>query len=681
VIENRSGQAVDSVDVAFYLSSDFELDAADELLASSTLMDLLPGSFSMASAELALPEDSGGEAFMTVIAVVDPSNAIEETDELNNTWQRDLFIGQGEQANLMAWPMIMFDPQQDSVDWGQSVSVETVVHNGSNVTTGAFDVGYYLSADETLDAGDTLLATEEISSGLTPFAQYFQTVQITMPSSNPGGSDQEWFIMSKADDGDAVAEFDEIDNVGWSPIFVGSKPADLVGWMDITSETDVLWGQAVSLTGQIENVGGSNVDTPFDVAYYLTSDPEIDSSDVLLATQTVGSLAANSSTAVLSSVTLPSDQGQFGDQTVFIVAVIDSTDAVAEVDEWNNFMGDWLSTDVAAADLVALHVEPEFFNPFWNEQMNVSFAMANMGNLDAENFQVSFYLNSLDGMLEQAYQFSGASESLDIPLLQAGMDYNGTVTLTMPDPAQVDFVQAGQEDGTHMLMMKVDSGEIIDEIVEMNNVFMMPIRLEMQRGMIEITDSVNDPFDFMIDIGPVLEGEAITESFTISNQGMGVLNINGVSVDSASFELTQAGAPVGIESMFEIAAGQSLSFDVTMSASQQGFHEGQIQVFSDDAGMETAYLSVWADVISSPVDLAIDSITTPRSANWGDTIDLNIRISNQQAGDAENSLLEVMLTDNADPFAGGMMMPLASQQIEMISGGTNTTETVTVTLP
>ncbi|MCK4628747.1 MAG: hypothetical protein KAT56_07060, partial [Sedimentisphaerales bacterium] len=421
-VENRSAQTVDSVDVAFYLSEDWEFDGSDTLLTTVNLIDVFGGTEATATAEITLPNDRDGEAFMKVIAKVDPDEVIDEIDEFNNIWVRDLYIGTPELANLMVWPMIMFDPAQGGVDWGQDLTVDTVIHNGSNATTqGAFTVTYYLSLDDSPDDGDTVLHNEEITNSIMPFEHYFRTVTLNMPAENPAGIEQnEWFILAEVDSANTIVEFDEMDNVGWSNIFIGSQPADLTGWFDIDVEGNVIWGEQVSTTGNIENMGGSDVGE-FEVAYYLTSDPEIDESDYLLTTQTISSLAAQAVTPVLSSVTLPDNSsGQFDSGTFFIVGVIDSANSVAEFDEYNNFMGDWLTTDVAAAELVAFHLEPYVdggepapepgIEPYpmpnqggpllWNQPINVNYGLGNMGNLDAENFQVNFYLAGYDAIVE-----------------------------------------------------------------------------------------------------------------------------------------------------------------------------------------------------------------------------------------------------------------------------------------
>ncbi|MFC1783571.1 CARDB domain-containing protein, partial [Planctomycetota bacterium] len=372
LINNWSAQDVMSVDVAFYLSDDYQLDEFDEQLGTLNMTDVFGGSGAQASIELTLP-DREGEAMLRIIGKIDPDEILDEFDEYNNIWVRDIYIGMPQLANLMAWPMIMFDPGPGggSVDWGGAVNVDTGVHNGSDVQTGPFNVSYYLSTNEWMDGVVATLHTEPVPNGLFPFQNYFQTVTLTMPAEDPGGSNGEWYILAEADSDNVVVEFDEMDNVGWAPIFIGSMPADLGGWMEIALDpgVSVQWGQPVPLMGHIENWGGSEAG-PFDVSYYLTTDPEIDPSDYLLYTQTVDLLAEQSNTPVPDSLILPADPGQFGSGTVFIVAVIDSGQVIEEIDEWNNFMGDWLTAETAMTELIPFHLKPDW-QAFWNQTMQV----------------------------------------------------------------------------------------------------------------------------------------------------------------------------------------------------------------------------------------------------------------------------------------------------------------------
>ena len=673
-VENFGGSTVDNVEVAFYLSDDFTFDGGDTLLGSTVIDSVVGGSISFGGADITLP-DGQGEQFINIIAVVDPANQIEETFEDNNTFARDLFIGTPELPNLLAWPVPMFGPGQDNVDWAQTLDVEGIINNFSNAFVNSFAVTYYLSADDQLDGGDIELHSETVDF-MNPWENRIQNVTLTMPAANPDPAVLDWYILAKADANDEISEYDEFDNIGWSPIFIGSKPADLGGWLqtEIAPETSVVWGDAIALTGQIENFGGSDAGA-FDVKYYLSDDPEIDGTDTLVATQSVASLAADSSTPVLNSITLPADPGNLGSGTVFLIAMIDADNTVAEVDDFNNIMGDWLTTDIAAAELVGFHVDGGF-NAAWGQDITLNFGLGNFGTIDAANFDVSFYLANPGMPIEQAYLLG--STTID----NLGMDQEifEQLTLTLPDSSQVDFVIPGQEDATYELYMKVDSGEVIDEIIEENNLFFMPLRMEMLRGMMEISDSSNIPHDRMIEMGTALLGQdPLVHTFTIANIGQGPLHVTEIFSDQPDFQVS------GIEQIdTPIDPGVALTFEVSFTPTQQGFFSGNIQINTDDPMMPSEWINVWVDVASAPVDLAITSVNTDKDANWGDTLSLTVDIANLQSGTVDEAFLDIMLSDSPDNFANppGMMFHLFNQPItDLIAGNSNISQTIEIQLP
>ena len=90
-------------------------------------------------------------------------------------------------------------------DWGQSLTVDTGIHNGSNaIVETPFIVSYYLSEDQIPDADEKLLDVEIIHS-LMPFEHYFETVNLPLPASDPSGTGQrEWFILTETDSGNAI---------------------------------------------------------------------------------------------------------------------------------------------------------------------------------------------------------------------------------------------------------------------------------------------------------------------------------------------------------------------------------------------------------------------------------------------------------------------------------------------
>jgi subtilase family serine protease len=680
MVENWGSETVGPVAVNFYRSDDWNWDPADELLTSATINSIPGGTNVMTSAQFTLPAEGADGEMLHIIGVVDPENLIPEFDEeFNNRQIRDLFVGTPELPNLLAWPMIMFDPQHPDPDWGDTLNLDVMLDNMSNVPVEAFTVKYYLSQDETVDTSDLSLGRSDLT-GMQPWEhQQINGVSLVLPGASPDDTVQEWFILAMADSADVIEEFDENDNTGWNPIYIGSKPADLTGWMAISplNPPDLFWGDPLTLDVQIDNWGASDAG-PFDVSYYFSLDPEISPDDIPAGTQTIDLVAAESSTDLLPyTVTLPADPLDPNGNMIFILAHIDANDAVAEIDEFNNYMGDWYGPEVAASDLVAFYADAGF-QAFWSDELTtneitIQYGLGNFGNQDAPDVQIDFLLVPIDGDPAQAFPLG----SLVIPMMGAGMDHNDQITLALPTPADVPFIQPGMDDGTFMLLMQVDSQNIIPEIFEDNNSFTSPLRLEALHGFIEVTDSFNDPYDRMFDFGPVLSGEPINAFFEVVNHGMGPLNITDIVSDNPDFNVI---IPAGVALPITLSPQEMISFELNFASELEGYQQAVISIHNDDPGLDVVQLNAWADVAGAPIDLTIDSIDAPPAVHWNEPINLNLSISNLAAGDAAGeAFLDIILSDTPDEF--GMVFHLASMPIAPLLAGSTIDQQIEVFLP
>ena len=167
--------------------------------ATSQPIDITCYSFKFTVNTEKSPVDDTNQKFQ-VIGVVDPDNAIPETDdEFNNIMVRDIFLGEAERPNLLAWPMIVFDTEPADVDWGDTLTLDVMLDNMSNVAAEAFTVKYYLSADETVGSEDVNLGRSEMT-GLDPWQHVMlQGETVTLPSAAPDAAVQGWYILAQAD--------------------------------------------------------------------------------------------------------------------------------------------------------------------------------------------------------------------------------------------------------------------------------------------------------------------------------------------------------------------------------------------------------------------------------------------------------------------------------------------------
>lgn len=102
----------------------------------------------------------------------------------------------------------------------------------------------------------------------------------------------------------------------------------------ISAPTTGTIGRSISVTTTVKN-GGSATAGAFKIAYYLSVNQSVDTSDRLLGTKAVSSLAAGSSLTATAKLTIPVSAlaGNY-----WIIAVVDKDNAVTESDEANNQM-------------------------------------------------------------------------------------------------------------------------------------------------------------------------------------------------------------------------------------------------------------------------------------------------------------------------------------------------------
>ena len=177
-----------------------------------------------------------------------------------------------------------------------------------------------------LDAGDIplqparpvpTLGTNEASTG---------TTTVTLPDVAAGG----WYILANADNGGAVPETIEGNNVRFAGIQIGP---DLT-FLSVAAPSSAVSGTSITVTDTVRNIGAATAGASA-VRYYLSTNFTFDASDLPLnAERTVLSIAPNGSNTGSASVPLPSGiSGSF-----YLIVVADGGGAVAESSELNNMV-------------------------------------------------------------------------------------------------------------------------------------------------------------------------------------------------------------------------------------------------------------------------------------------------------------------------------------------------------
>jgi subtilase family serine protease len=614
--------------VRYYLGSSETAEASDRLLKSVTRSSLAGSGVQTWSESLLIPADlTAGNWFIRV--VVDPDNAIGETDETNNTLASAAI-------SLTILPPVDLRAVSltapTSLQGGAQASLTATVSNQGTMPSGAFQVSFYLSTDGTIATNDRLLKTVTIDS-LGPNGQIRWSELVDIPENVPGGS---YFLGILIDPANEIAESVESNNV-LSTASTRLTPRPLI---DLTATSILIpssayAGYPIAAQVSVRNNGTSPSGT-YTVRYYLDSSEPDGASNLLLKTVSRISLAANSVQSWTETLTLPADLAV---GSYIVRMMIDPDNALRETDETNNTLS---SVPIAVTIFPPVDLRAVSLGAPYSVQggaaATLTATIANLGTAASGTFQVSYYL-STDNQI-----------TTDDRLLK-------TITMTsILSKGQIQWLESidladDLPSGYYYFGVAIDPADEIVESVETNNrAVTAAVRLTAPPKIdLEATAVSTSPAG--------VAGSGMAVQTTVSNLGYtpsGTYKVNYLlrSNDDAGASdiliksVTRASvAGYGVQSWTE-----TLTLPSTLQA---GSYEIVITVDPANAVVETNESNnsiASADVVISvppPNDLRALTLTAPTTAVTGSTIALTARVGNQ--GTVPSGSFEVsyyLSTDN-----------------------------------
>lgn len=210
-----------------------------------------------------------------------------------------------------------------------------VVNRGTTAVSGTYGERIYLSANATLDAADTLLATTAPrSTALAPNAALTISQPVTIPPSAAAGTR---FLIVQTDAAAGVTESNEANNTTAATLVIQMTPAaapDLVV-SALSAAGSVLAGTALSASDTTRNQGGAGAGAST-TRFFLSRNAVLDAGDVTLGQRALGSLAAGGGSSGSSSLTIPANTTA---GSYYLLVQADGAGGVAESSESNNVTG------------------------------------------------------------------------------------------------------------------------------------------------------------------------------------------------------------------------------------------------------------------------------------------------------------------------------------------------------
>ena len=390
-VENRGEGDSGSFQVGIYLSPDPVITKGDELIGVRSVPQLSSGALSMMTAPLTVPAATIAGSWY-VGALADLGGAEAESDEFNNT----LVAAGTLQVNRPPRPDLVMNALEFSpflVDAGQSITVSEEVLNQGLLAAGPFRVGIYLSEDGTVTTGDHLIGFRSLA-GLDIGQTSSAAAPLVVPSDVGGGF---FHVGAVADHEEHVVEEDEENNaviaLGVLEVVVPPMPDVLpvaVGF----SPSVVTDGDLISVVELIVNQGVVDAES-FRVSIYLSPNPIVTTSDVLLGSRTISSLAVGAEDEAAGAYPLPPGISS-GSWTLGVIA--DDLDVLPEPDEGNNLLVASGHIDITTSSdpLPDLFVEELSISPAMvleEGQLTILSTVRNQGELSAGQFQTGFYFS------------------------------------------------------------------------------------------------------------------------------------------------------------------------------------------------------------------------------------------------------------------------------------------------
>jgi subtilase family serine protease len=200
-IQNSGGSAAPTFECRLLLSSDSSPSSDDVLLDTFSVQGLAAGSSTSQTLPVQFASDQVGTYHFVV--EVDTGQSVAEEDETDNS-------GASVQIHISAPTLDLLAEHiesANSAEPGQTLEISWGVENLGQDALG-FQVDIWLSADRSLDEGDTLLTTTSISS-LAGGAQTDQTSMVHLTDNMTGS----WWLLLHVDSAGQHAEDDEVNNL------------------------------------------------------------------------------------------------------------------------------------------------------------------------------------------------------------------------------------------------------------------------------------------------------------------------------------------------------------------------------------------------------------------------------------------------------------------------------------
>ena len=465
--QGRGDTAVDNWVYKVFASPDAIRSSDDLLLASIAHQGILGSgeSYQANNQLVSIPINLNGPYWLYIRTDAD-NHVYEGGGALENNNDSDLLPVNVTQrlADLQVTSIVM----PDNVTAGQTVSIQWSVQNAGAGRTNAsgWRDGIYLSNDQTITTGDSLLKAVNWNSALDAAGSYTASTTVVIPADLAAGT---YYAGLYADIDNSVYEGAGENNNGrvatnadGGSIHVTPNPVTVdLRVVSVDAPAGAVTGQAFPVTWTVQNDRDAATANWYD-ALYLSRDQFFDrASDTYLGyVDHGGGLATGESYTVTQSFNIP--RGMAGSFYVFVVT--DRGGWIGESDEQNNVGYDGASMQVSLAppcDLVVGTITIPA-NGVPGQDATIGYTVINQGNAAAlGGWSDAIYLSQDDQWDIGDSLFGRVYHQGDVPSVASdpANRYSETLTAALP----------GVVPGDYHVIVRSDIRNSIEEVSDSNN--------------------------------------------------------------------------------------------------------------------------------------------------------------------------------------------------------------------
>ena len=380
-VRNSGGGAAAATTLRYYQSTDAAIARSDMDVGTDAVAALAASGSGRESVSLVAPSTPGTYYYG---ACVDAATG--ETDTTNNCSRSvqvmvhdTLAVSQGHPDLMVTSPLV----SDSGPVTGAQFTLSATVRNDGNGAATATLLRYYRSADATITASDTQVATHAIA-GIAPSGSASESVELTAPAT-PGAYYYGACVDAVTDETDTTNNCSTSAQVTVQvTVTVPLGDPDLAV-TSASSDSGPAIGAQFTLSATVTNAGNGGA-AATTLRYYRSADATITTSDTQVGTDVVARLAASGSSSQSVELTAPSTPG-----TYYYGACVDAV--TDESDTTNNCSGS-VKVALLQPDLVVGAPSVSKRYPEAGEQFTLTVTVENNGEGWSDATTLRYYYST-----------------------------------------------------------------------------------------------------------------------------------------------------------------------------------------------------------------------------------------------------------------------------------------------